>query len=195
MHAISALVVSLVLACNSHSQSAVSPPDKGSSTMTSPTPTTTLEQVKRSVPKLSVGKLTGSDIDTPGVELFELTKPDAPPPPADGESWSRIVAIAGGVGQPILEDRGAIMRAVDAATKDVVVLARVGLIVCGPSAQLLLAATNDQERKRNVVAPTRTGNVIEFWFRKGGMGYELVHARLDLATGELKRIEPPPPSA
>lgn len=171
--------------------------------MTTPTPptppTTTLEQVKRSAPGMSVGKLDRASVgergvDTPGVDIFELSDPKAPP--ADGNASHKIVAIAGGVGSPILEDPGAILRAVDAGTKDAVVLARVGLIVNRRDyPQLLVAATTEQERKMNVTAPTRTGSVVEMWFYTGGMGRTLTHARLDLATGKLDRIEPPPPNA
>jgi hypothetical protein len=204
MHSMTALAtVMLVVACNSHQPPGGGPatPPNGSSTMTTqtpqPPPKTTLEQVQRwAKPGMSVGSLDtrsiGPDgVDVPGVELFMVSDPNQRPP-ADGNRSYTLVAIAGGVGQPILQDGPAIARAVAAATKDALTLARVGLLIGRRRGEILTAASTDQQRKANVKPPAVAGTSVEFWVLTSGVGRNLLHARFDLASAQLELGAPPP---
>jgi len=159
-------------------------------------PKTTLEQVQRwAQPGMSVGSLAtaqvGPDgVDVPGVELFMVSDPNERPP-ADGNRSYTLVAIAGGVGQPILQDGPAIAKAVAAATKDTLTLARVGLLIGHRRGEILTAPSTDQQRKANVKPPAVAGNAVEFWVLTSGVGRNLLHARFDLGTAQLELGAPP----
>lgn len=203
MHPMTTLAtVLLVVACNSHQSQSGGPatPPNGSSPMTTQPPQappkTTLEQVQRwAQPGMSVGSLVTASIgpdgvDIPGVELFMVSDPNQRPP-ADGVRSYTLVAIAGGVGQPILQDGSAIAQAVSAATRDALTLARVGLRIGHRRGEILTAPSNDQQRKANVKPPAVTGNRVEFWVLTSGVGRNLLLGRFDLATAQLELGTPP----
>jgi HEAT repeat protein len=148
---------------------------------------TTLEQIKRAYPRSNVGP---TEITVPGVELFALSSDQ--PVVLDKENLPTIVAIAGGVGSPILEGRD-VTRAVIKATKDPEVLARVAMAVEQQGGELLTAPKNDEQKRLNVGPPAVNGNAVTFWIWTSGVGRMLRYAKLDLATGEL--AFPPEPGA
>lgn len=205
MHVMSALAAAVLFAfaCNSHGPpptggppNQLAPTGSGSSTMTNPTPptqapaTTTLEQVTRSTPPgMQVGSLSTamvgvSGIDVPGVDLFRISDPNQAVP-ANGTRSYQVVAVAGGVGKPILDDKAAIMRTVLAATKDPRTLAQVGLLLGQREGEILTAATTDAERKANVAPPKLSGTKLEFWILTTGSGRQLQRVTLDLDTATL----------
>jgi hypothetical protein len=152
-------------------------------------PTTTTEQVKRWAPAgasvVDVRARGEADLELPpGVDVFMVTPPNQAPV-ADGQSHFSVVAIAGGVGNPILDDKGAILAAVAKTTKDAQKLARIGLLVNGRDDSPLKSASDDAQRKAGVKAPAIANNAIEFWIFSGSPGRNLYHCTLDLATGAL----------
>ncbi|HEY6036719.1 MAG TPA: HEAT repeat domain-containing protein, partial [Kofleriaceae bacterium] len=116
-------------------------------------------------------------------DVFMVTKGGRPT--ADGRSAFSVVAIAGGVGQPILEDKAAILAAVMKTTKDPQKLARLGLLLDGRDDAPLTSATTDEQRKAGVKPPALVNNAIEFWIWSGTPSRNLYHSKLDLATGSL----------
>ncbi len=203
MHAIVRLAAGMLLiaACNSQKPQTSGgsvqgrPNDTGSSTMTDSDttqpitpPRSTLEQVKRWAP---AGHNVGAvEITIPGVDVFMVTPPDGPAPPADGVRPYAIVAVAGGPGGKIHE-RDEVMRAAIAATRDAAALARLALLVSRKQGELLLGATTDEQRKAKVTAPAIAGNAVEFWVWTTGVGRMLERGRLDLATGAVAYGPPP----
>ncbi|HLL22123.1 MAG TPA: HEAT repeat domain-containing protein [Kofleriaceae bacterium] len=153
-------------------------------------PTTTLEQVTRWAPtgmqvgSLSIAMAGESGIDVPGVELFRISDPTRGAP-ADGMRPYQVVAVAGGLGKPILDDKTAILRAVSDATRDAKTLARVGLLLGQRDGEILTSASTDAERKANVAAPKLAGSKVEFWILTTGVGRELQHVTLDLTSAML----------
>jgi hypothetical protein len=179
---------------NSPTTQPVSPTPAGSA-MTQPPapqdpPTTTTEQVKRWAPAgasvVDVRARGDADLELgAGVDVFMVTLPNQGPPPADGRSQASVVAIAGGVGHPILEDKGAILVAVAKTTNDAQKLARLGLLLNGRDDSPLKSASDDAQRKAGVKAPAIANNKIEFWTFSGSPSRNLNHCSLDLSTGAL----------
>ncbi|HSN29317.1 MAG TPA: HEAT repeat domain-containing protein [Kofleriaceae bacterium] len=152
-------------------------------------PTTTAEQVKRWAPAgssvVDVRARGEADLDlAPGVDVFMVTPQGGPPIP-DRETSFSVVAVVGGVGSPILEDKAAILAAVAKTTKDPQKLARVGLLLNGRDDSPLASPENDQQKKAGVKAPAIAGNAIDFWTFSGAPSRNLYHYSLDLSTAAL----------
>jgi hypothetical protein len=152
-------------------------------------PRTTRDQVERARPGVDVSPL---EIEVPGVDLFALSsKPGKDAPVVyDKEYAPTVVAVAGGVGHPILAGRD-VTRAAIAATKDPVVLARVAMAAEGRSGELLLAPKNDDQRQRHVGPPVIEGDTLTFWIWTSGVGRMLEFISVDLTTGALALATPP----
>ncbi len=153
-------------------------------------PTTTAEQVKRWAPAgssvVDVRARGEADLDLPpGVDVFMVTPPGGGAPVADGPARFSVVAVAGGVGNPILEDKAAILAAVAKTTKDPQKLARVGLLLNGRDDSPLTSPENDQQKKAGVKAPAIAGNALDFWTFSGAPSRNLYHYSLDLSTAAL----------
>jgi hypothetical protein len=151
-------------------------------------PTTTTEQVKRWAPAgasvVDVRARGDADLEFgAGVDVFMVTPPNPGPPVADRHGRFSVVAIAGGVGNPILEDKGAILAAVAKTTQDAQKLARLGLLLDGRDDTPLQSASNEVQRKAGVKAPAVVGNAILFWIFSGSPGRNLYRCSLDLSTG------------
>jgi hypothetical protein len=121
------------------------------------------------------------------VELFRIS--NGKPLPIDAYPTSMIVAVVGGLGQPILQGDEA-MRAVIQATRDPVKLAEIALAVPRRAAMLVQQPRNIEQRDKGVAAPAIVGNHLDFWIVTGSPGMTLMHARLDLATGKLELSDP-----
>jgi hypothetical protein len=152
-------------------------------------PNTTIEQVRHWAPAASVVDVRArgdADLDLPaGVDVFMVTGADHGPPVADRRGGFSVVAVAGGPGNPILEDKAAILAAVARTTKDAQKLARVGLLLAGRDDSPLTSATTDAQRTAGVKAPAIVGNTIEFWILSGAPSLNLSHCSLDLSTAAL----------
>lgn len=158
--------------------------DRDPSPRSSP-PKTVLEQVRRWAPPGSV--VTEAGFQVPGVELFRIS--DGKPLPQDAYPTYMIVAVAGGLGQPILQGDEA-MRAVIRATRDPVKLAEIALAINRRAALLLRDPRDIQQRNKGVAGPAIAGNSLDFWIMTGSPGMTLMRARLDLATGKLELGDP-----
>jgi hypothetical protein len=153
-------------------------------------PKTTIEQVERWAPNgasvVDVRSRGEADLDlAAGVDVFMLTVPSQGRPVADGRSKFSIVAIAGGVGNPILQDKAAILAAVAKTNKDPQKLACVGLLLDGRDDTPLTSASTDEQRKAGVKAPAIVKNAIEFWIASGSPARNLYHCSLDRSTAAL----------
>jgi hypothetical protein len=153
-------------------------------------PTTTTEQVQRWAPAgasvVDVRARGDADLELgAGIDVFMVTPPNQGPPPADGRGRYSVVAIAGGVGNPILEDKGAILAAAGKTTKDAQKLARLGLLLNGRDDSPLKSAADDAQRKAGVKAPAIANNAIDFWIFSGSPIRNLYQCKLDLSTGAL----------
>jgi hypothetical protein len=152
-------------------------------------PKTTKEQVERwaptgaSVVDLRARGQAGLDVAA-GVDVFMVTGQDQRPT-ADGGNGFSVVAIVGGVGNPILEDKAAILAAVAKTTKDAQKLARLGLLLGRRDDAPLTSASSDDQRKAGVKAPAIVKNVVEFWIFSGSPSRNLYHCTLDLTTASL----------
>jgi hypothetical protein len=169
-----------------------SQPSSEGSAMPAPknSPATTMEQVQRWAPKgasvVDVRARGDADLEIgAGVDVFMVTPPNQGAPVADGRGRFSVVAIAGGVGNPILEDKAAILAAVAKTTNDAQKLARVGLLLDGRDDTPLQGASNEVQRKAGVAAPAIVGDAIQFWIFSGSPGRNLYRCSLDLATGVL----------
>ena len=178
-----------LLACSAHSGPSNGEPDDDKAPPMTPTqssmPKTTLEQVERAYPHSEIGRF---QIAVPGVELFTLSSDR--PVPQDAESLPPIVAIAGGVGSPILEGLE-VTRAAIKATKDPETLARIAMAVERQGGELLAAPKNDEQKRANVGPPTIDGNTLTFWIWTSGVGRMLRFARVDLSSGAFAFAAPP----
>jgi hypothetical protein len=153
-------------------------------------PATTTEQVQRWAPAgasvVDVRARGDADLELgAGLDIFIVTRPDQGPPPADGRSRYSVVAIVGGVGNPILDDKGAILAAAAKTTKDAQKLARLGLLLNGRDDSPLKSASDEAQRKSGVHAPRIANNAIEFWIFSGAPSRNLYRCELDLSTGAL----------
>ena len=152
-------------------------------------PKTTREQVERwaptgaSVVDVRARGQAGLDLAA-GVDVFMVTAKDQRPA-ADGGNRFSVVAIVGGVGNPILEDRAAILAAVAKTTKDPQKLARLGLLLDRRDENPLTSASSDEQRKVGVKAPAIVKNAVEFWILSGSPSRNLYHCTLDLTTASL----------
>ncbi|HEY1557841.1 MAG TPA: HEAT repeat domain-containing protein [Kofleriaceae bacterium] len=124
-------------------------------------------------------KVVGVGVDVPGIELFGLD--DGKPIPMDAYKAYPVVAVVGGLGNPILQGPD-VMRAVIKATNDPKLLARAALVINGRAGQILDGATDDVQRKRGVTAPTLSASALDFWTLSGSPSRNLYHAHLDLST-------------
>jgi len=179
-----AILISL-LACSA--RGSAQPDDKVQPMSPSPPtkPKTTLEQVQQAYPGYHAGP---AGMTVPGVELFALTTDR--PVPQDADNLPRIVAIAGGLGSPILEGRD-VTRAAIKGTKDPALLAQIALAVERRNGEILTAPKNDQQKQAKVVPPALAGNTVTFWVWTSGVGRMLMLAKLDLASGALELGGPP----
>ncbi|MEO8840155.1 MAG: HEAT repeat domain-containing protein [Kofleriaceae bacterium] len=155
-------------------------------------PKTTTEQVERWAPSgssvVDVRARGEADLDlAAGIDVFMVTVRNQPV--ADGRSHFSVVAIVGGVGNPILEDKAAILAAVAKTTakttKDAQKLARVGLLLNGRDDSPLTSASSDEQRKAGVKPPAIANNAIGFWIFSGSPAGNLYHCTLDLSTAAL----------
>jgi hypothetical protein len=196
MNATTFALITLLAACGGDGPpkagSANAPNTQSGSAMPAPqnSPATTIEQVRRWAPKgarvVDVGARGEGDLELgPGVDVFMVTPPNQGPPVADGRAQFSVVAIAGGLGNPILEDKSAILAAVAKTTQDAQKLARVGLLVNGRDDTPLQGAANEMQRKAGVKAPAVVENAIQFWIFSGSPGRNLYQCSLDLSTGVL----------
>lgn len=97
-----------------------------------------------------------------------------------------IVAVAGGVGGPILAGQDA-MLAIIKATKDPMTLASAAMAIAKEDAELLTTPKNDKQEQERVGPPVIEGNTLTFWIWTRGVGRELFLGKLDLATGAYQR--------
>jgi len=182
-----ASILLVTLSCTAQGAPAIEPDDHKAQPMTpAPTkPKTTLEQVQQAYPGYHAAN---AGIAVHGLELFALTTDR--PVPLDAENLPKIVAIAGGLGSPILEGRD-VTRAAIKATKDPTTLAKIALAVEQRGGELLTAPKNDEQRQAKVGPPSIAGNTLTFWLWTSGVGRMLYLARLDLSTGALELGGPP----
>lgn len=194
--------VVFLIACNS-AQTPSNRPETGSAPMPNDSssapatpPTSTLEQVKRWAPagkavgSVATSQVGSSGVDVPGVDLFMVSDPKQPIP-ADGTLAYQIVAVAGGVGKPIIEGKVEVLRAVIAATSEPMTLARAALLVHDRAGEVLTKAEDDRQRKAQVAPPVARGDAIIFFMRTSGMGRELLRGRLELQSATLELASPP----
>lgn len=190
-------VVAILGACSSHAvpssgavekdmdKTGAQPMDHNTPPPPAP-PRTVLEQVQRWAPQGST--VSDAGFAVPGVELFKIA--DHAPLPRDAYPTYQIVAVAGGLGSPILQGDDA-MRAAIKGTQDPGKLAAIALAVNRRPAMLLERANDDDQRKHKFTAPVLAGGAVEFWVMTGSPGLTLMRGRLDLATGKLELAEPP----